>query len=172
VAFAPARLFALPEDARARVEVFQTGPELDRLSVRHDGYRVLPSPVGIERSFLLDKRERALAVTDRLIGTGEHDVVGRLHLPDVHARLRAPEPEELARALRVPDAPREFEALGVELGPEGAARAVVLFAKGLAPQLEESSYSPGYGQVRPACVVTYGVRRLPPAWLRWVVVFL
>ncbi|MFL5350646.1 MAG: alginate lyase family protein [Hyalangium sp.] len=172
VAFAPTRLFALPEDARARVEVFQTGPELDRLSVRHDGYRALPAPVGIERTFLLDKRERALSVTDRLIGTGAHAVVGRLHLPDVHARLRAPEPEELARALRVPDAPREFEPLGVELGPEDAVRALVLFASGLTPRLEPSSYSPGYGQVLPACMVTYGAQRLPPAWLRWVVVFL
>jgi hypothetical protein len=172
VAFAPARLFALPEDARARVEVFQAGAQLDRLTVRHDGYRVLPSPVGIERTFLLDKRERALSVSDRLIGTGSHEVVGRLHLPDSHARLRAPEPEELARALRVPEAPREFEPLAVELGPEGAERAVLLFARGLEPRLEPSSYSPGYGQVRPACAVIYGARQVPPAWLRWVVVFL
>jgi hypothetical protein len=172
VAFSKERLFALPEDARARVEVFQPGPRLDRLTVRHDGYRVLSSPVGIERTFHLDKRERALGVTDRLIGTGMHEVVGRLHLPDGHARLRAPRPEELARALRVPDAPRDFEPLGVELGPEGEARALVLFASGLAPRLEPSSYSPGYGQVKQACRVIYGARHVPPAWLRWVVVFL
>ncbi len=168
----PTRLFALPENARARVEVFQPGVELDRLSVRHDGYRVLPAPVGIERTFYLDKRERALAVTDRLVGTGWHEVVGRLHLPDEHARLRAPTPEELARALRVPDAPRTFEPLGAELGPARAARALVLFSEGLSPRLEPSRYSPGYGRVVPARVVTYGVRRMPPAWLRWVVVFL
>jgi hypothetical protein len=172
VAFSPARLFALPEDARARVEVFQPGGELDRLTARHDGYRALPSPVGIERTFYLDKRERALAVTDRLIGMGAHDVVGRLHLPDQHARLRAPSPREIARALRVPDAPRAFDPLGVELGPEGAAKAVVLFASGLPPCLEPSSYSPGYGRVVQALAVTYGARLVPPAWLRWVVVFL
>ncbi|WP_224367237.1 heparinase II/III family protein [Hyalangium versicolor] len=172
VAFAQERLFALPEDARARVEVFQPGAQLDRLTVRHDGYRVLSSPVGVERTFYLDKRERALAVTDRLIGTGTHDAVGRLHLPDMNARMRAPEPSELARALRVPDAPREFEPLAVELGPEGEARALVLFASGLAPRLEPSSYSPGYGQVKQACMVIYGARHVPPAWLRWVVVFL
>jgi hypothetical protein len=170
-AFEPARLFALPEDARARVEVFQPGVQLDRLTVRHDGYRTLSSPVGIERTFYLDKRERALAVTDRLIGTGAHEVVGRLYLPDAEARLRPASPEEIARALRVPDAPRAFEPLCVELGPEGRTRACVLFASGLTPRLEPSSYSPGYGQVRQALVVTYGARRVPPAWLRWVVVF-
>ncbi|MBN1204369.1 MAG: alginate lyase family protein [Myxococcaceae bacterium] len=172
VALLSARLFALPEDARARVEVFQPGLELERLTARHDGYRVLPAPVGIERTFYLDKRERALAVTDRLIGMGAHEVMGRLHLPDRHARLRAPSPKEIARALRVPDAPRAFEPLGVELGAEGAARAVVLFASGLAPRLEPSSYSPGYGRVMQALAVTYGARLVPPAWLRWVVVFL
>jgi hypothetical protein len=167
----PERLFALPEEARARVEVFQSGPELDRLTVRHDGFRMLSSPVSIERTFYLDKRERALAVADQLIGAGTHEVVGRLHLPDTHARLRPVSPEEIARALRVPDAPRAFEPLAVELGPEGAVRAVVLFALGLAPRLEPSSYSPGYGRVNQALAVTYGARRMPPAWLRWVVVF-
>ncbi len=127
----PERLFALPEDARARVEVFQPGAQLDRLTVRHDGYRALPSPVGIERTFYLDKRERALAVTDRLIGTGAHEVVGRLHLPDDQARLRAASTEEQARALRVPDAPRTFEPLRCGAGARGlAARACVLFAVG------------------------------------------
>jgi hypothetical protein len=167
----PARPFALPGDTRARVEVFQPGPELDRLTVRHDGYRALPAPVGIERTFNLDKRERALAVLDVLIGTGMHSVTGRLHLPDVQARLREPTAEELARALRVPEAPRHFEPLGVELGPEGAARALVLFGLGLKPSLEASRYSPGYGRTVPALQVVWRVRMAPPSWMRWVVVF-
>ena len=69
------------------------------------------------------------------------------------------------------EAPREFEALAVELGPAEAPEAVVLFAAGLEPRLEPSRYSPGYGQVVPAQVVVFGVRLSPPAWLRWVVVF-
>jgi len=170
-ALLPERLFALPEDARARVEVFQPGVQLDRLTVRHDGYRTLTLPVGIERTFYLDKSVHALAVADRLIGAGTHEVVGRLHLPDTHARLRSVSPEEIARALRVPDAPRIFEPLGMELGPEGAARALVLFELGLKPRLEPSSYSPGYGRLSQALAVTYAARRVPPAWLRWVVVF-
>jgi hypothetical protein len=172
VPIVPQRLFALPEAARARVVVFHPSAELDRLTVRHDGYRALAAPVGVERTFYLDKRERGLAVTDRLIGTGQHEVVGRLHLPDTQVRLRAASAEEQARALRIPDAPRTFEPLAVELGPEGSARAVVLFAVGLSPRLEPSRYSPGYGRVEPAMAVVYGVRLVPPAWLRWVVVFL
>jgi hypothetical protein len=167
----PGRLFALPEAARARVQVFQSGAELDRLTARHDGYRALPSPVGVERTFLLDKRERALGVTDALVGVGLHEVVGRLHLPDREARMRAPKPEQLARALRVPEAPRNFESLGVELGPAEAPVALVLFAAGLEPRLEPSRYSPGYGLVVPSQVVVFRVRVSPPAWLRWVVVF-
>lgn len=171
LAMDPARPFALAGDTRARVEVFQPGPELDRLTVRHDGYRVLPAPVGVERTFHLDKRERALAVMDVLIGTGMHTVVSRMHLPDTQARLRAPTSEEVARALRVPEAPRHFEPLGVELGPVGAPRALVLFAAGLTPELEPSRYSPGYGRVVPSLQLAYRVRLAPPAWLRWVVVF-
>jgi uncharacterized heparinase superfamily protein len=167
----PARLFALPEAARARVQVFQPGAELDRLTVRHDGYRTLSSPVGVERTFVLDKRERALGVTDALVGVGLHDVKGRIHLPDREARMRAPTPEELARAMRVPEAPKGFEALGVELGPAEAPEALVLFAAGLEPRLEPSRYSPGYGLVVPSQVLVFRVRVSPPVWLRWVVVF-
>lgn len=167
----PGRLFALPEAARARVQVFQPGAELDRLTARHDGYRVLSSPVGVERTFVLDKRERALGVTDALVGVGLHDVVGRIHLPDREARRKAPSREQLARALRVPEAPKCFEPLGVELGPAEAPVALVLFAAGVEPRLEPSRYSPGYGLVVPSQVVVFGVRLSPPAWLRWVVVF-
>ncbi|XXF75797.1 alginate lyase family protein [Myxococcaceae bacterium GXIMD 01537] len=166
-----ARPFALPGDTRARVEVFQPGPELVRLVVRHDGFRTLPAPVGVERTFHLDTRERALAVLDVLIGTGMHTVTGRLHLPDERARLREPTPEEFARALRVPEAPRDFEPLGVELGPEEAPRALVLLARGLAPVLEPARYSPGYGRVERAAQVVWRTRMAPPGWMRWVVVF-
>jgi hypothetical protein len=125
----------------------------------------------VERTFVLDKRECALGVTDILVGVGLHDVVGRIHLPDGAARLRAPKPEELARALRVPEAPKSFELMGVELGPAEAPEALVLFATGLEPRLEPSRYSPGYGLVVPSQVVVFRGRVAPPAWLRWVVVF-
>jgi hypothetical protein len=167
----PGRLFALPEAARARVLGFQTGTERDRLTVRQDGYRTLTAPVGVVRTFVLDKRERALGVTDALVGIGSHEVVGRLHLPDTRARLRPATPEEVERARRVPESPRDFEPLAVELGPEASPEAVLLLASGLAPKLESSRYSPGYGLVVPAQRVVFRVQLSPPAWLRWVVLF-
>jgi hypothetical protein len=167
----PGRLFALPEAARARVLDFQPGPERDRLTVRQDGYRALLAPVGVLRTFVLDKQARALGVTDALVGIGSHEVVGRLHLPDTRARLRPATPEEVERARCVPESPRDFEPLAVELGPEESPEAVVLLASGLAPVLEPSRYSPGYGLVVPARRVVFRVRVSPPAWLRWVVVF-
>ncbi|MRI87188.1 hypothetical protein FGE12_03320 [Aggregicoccus sp. 17bor-14] len=167
----PQRLFALPEAARARVELFHGGAQLDRLVVRHDGYRFLPAPVGVQRSFVLDKRERALGVSDTLTGVGLHEVVGRIHLAHDSARLRAPTAQERARALGVPQAPEVFSPVAVELGPEGAHHAVLLFAEGLEPELLPSRYSPGYGQSREARVVVFRGRVAPPACLRWVVVF-
>ena len=167
----PQRLFALPEAAGARVEVFQTGGELERLCARHDGYRVLSAPVGVERALVLDKRERALGIVDSLVGVGLHEVTGKIHLRDREARLSKPTAGQLARAMRVPDAPRSFSPVAVELGPEGSPVAVLLFEDGVHPRLETSRYSPGYGLLNEARVVVFGARLSPLAGLRWVVVF-
>ncbi|WP_171447271.1 heparinase II/III family protein [Corallococcus carmarthensis] len=167
----PARLFALPEDARARVVAFQPGAKHDRLVVRHDGYRHLPSPVGIERTFFLDRHVRALAVGDRLVGTGRHEVVGRLHLPDGQARWCKPAAEVMARAGRVQEGPEAFDARALEIGPAEAPVGWVLFGRGLETSLVPSRYSPGYGRVVPAVSVEFRRQLTPPAWLGWVFVF-
>ncbi|RKH45878.1 alginate lyase family protein [Corallococcus sicarius] len=167
----PARLFALPEDARARVVAFQPGAVHDRLVVRHDGYRGLASPVGIERTFFLDRHVRALAVGDRLIGTGRHEVVGRLHLPDGQARWCEPDAAVLARARRVQEGPEAFEARALEIGPAEAPVGWVLLERGLETSLVPSRYSPGYGRVVPAVSVEFRRQLSPPARLGWVFVF-
>ena len=166
-----ARLFALPEEARARVVAFLPGGTVDRLLVRHDGYRRLPAPVGIERTFRLDRHERALSGRDRFVGTGRHEVVGRLHLPDEQARLVTPDVQVLTRARRMAEGPVEFESLAVELGPEGAPHAWVVLEKGLALKLAPSRYSPGYGRIVPSLAVEFRGQVTPPVWLSWVVVF-
>lgn len=166
-----ARLFALPEEARARVVAFLPGGTVDRLLVRHDGYRMLPAPVGIERTFRLDRHERALGGRDRFIGMGRHDVVGRFHLPDTQARLVTSEARVLERAARVAEGPVEFEPLVAELGPVGAPLAWVVVERGLALKLAPSRFSPGYGRVVPSLAVEFRGQVMPPGWLRWVVVF-
>ncbi|RKG93369.1 alginate lyase family protein [Corallococcus terminator] len=167
----PARLFALPEDARARVLAFQPGARHDRLVVRHDGYRHLASPVGIERTFFLDRHVRALAVEDRLVGTGRHEVVGRLHLPDGQARWCEADAVVLARAQRVQEGPGSFEARAVEIGPAEAPVGWVLLGRGLETSLVPSQYSPGYGRVVSAVSVEFRRQMTPPARLGWVFVF-
>ncbi|MCE9666893.1 heparinase II/III family protein [Myxococcus stipitatus] len=167
----PARLFALPEDAKARMVAFLPSQDVDRLRVRHDGYRLLPAPVGLERAFRLDRRERALTGADRFIGTGRHEVVGRFHLPDAQARRLAPDAQVLARARRAVEGPVEFEPLAVELGPAGAPLAWLLLEAGLGGELVPSRYSPGYGRVVPAVAVEFRRRVTPPLVLKWVVVF-
>jgi hypothetical protein len=127
--------------------------------------------VGIERTFRLDRHERALSGRDRFVGTGRHEVVGRLHLPDEQARLVAPDVQVLARARRMAEGPVEFESLAVELGPEGAPHAWVVLEKGLALKLAPSRYSPGYGRIVPSLAVEFRGQVTPPVWLSWVVVF-
>ncbi|MCI0672235.1 MAG: heparinase II/III family protein [Myxococcaceae bacterium] len=168
----PARLFALPDATHARVDVFVTGEALDRLVAHHEGYRRLSAPVSVVRMLLLDKRERALCVVDALEGRGVHTVDLRLHLPDAEARLRAPEEEELARALRVPEAPRTFGPVAVELGPAGAPRALVLPEAGVVPRLEPSQLSPDYGRLKDVVRIAWRMRVQAPARVGWVVLFL
>ncbi|QSQ18216.1 alginate lyase family protein [Myxococcus landrumensis] len=167
----PARLFALPEEARARVVAFLPGPRVDRLRVRHDGYRMLPAPVGIERTFRLDRRERVLAGRDGFIGTGRHEVVGRFHLPDEQARRVTLDGQVLGRALRAAEEPLELGDFAVELGPPGAVLAWLVLERGLEPELVSSRYSPGYGRVVPSVTVEFRGQVRPPAVMRWVVVF-
>jgi hypothetical protein len=169
----PGRLFALPDAARAGVQVFQTGEALDRLVARHEGYRRLSAPVSVVRALLLDKRERALAVVDALEGRGVHTVDLRIHLPDAEARLRAPTEPELARARRVPEAPRAFSDIAVELGGGQAPRALLLLEAGGTPALEPAVYSPGYGRTCSALRVSWRLQlQAGGAAARWVVLFL
>lgn len=167
----PARLFALPEEARARVVAFLPGPRVDRLRVRHDGYRMLPAPVGIERTFRLDRKERVLAGRDGFIGTGRHEVVGRFHLPDEQARRVTLDAQVLGRAARATEEPVDLGPFAVELGPPGAVLAWLVLERGLELELVPSRYSPGYGRVVPSVTVEFRGQVRPPSVMRWVVVF-
>jgi hypothetical protein len=167
----PARLFALPDAAGCEVEVFQPGNALDRLSARHHGYEALAEPVEVSRTFVLDKERRALGITDTLRGEGWHQVTSRLHLPDGEARLRPLTQAERARAAALPGAPRQFEPAALELGPMGAARAVVLVEAGLKVELQPYGYSPGYGQTRPALALVVRRSVQVPARMGWVVLW-
>ncbi|MGQ0505498.1 MAG: alginate lyase family protein [Myxococcaceae bacterium] len=160
----PARLFALREHANARVVSTLFGEDVDRLVAEHTGF----SGVTVQRTFLLNKGERSLTVTDLLNGEGVHSVVSRLALPDVQARLRPLTNEERARA-------GGFEAVGpvaVELGLEESPHAVVLTSLGVELSLDEAVYSPGYGQWRRSlCVAARMERTALPARLGFLILW-
>jgi hypothetical protein len=125
----------------------------------------------VERTFTLDKRERALVVVDRIGGgelPGSHLVQVRLQLPDRNARLRAPTAEERERAARARGHRGELGDRAVQLGN----RAVALFSAGLALELEPATYSPGYGEVTRARAVVASRHAKLPVLVEMVVLFL
>ncbi|MBI3182132.1 MAG: alginate lyase family protein [Myxococcales bacterium] len=163
----PSRPFALLEAARCQVVELELCAEWDRLLARLGAYGRADPPVMIERELLLDKGGRRLAVVDRLHGKGSCELLARVHLPDEEVRLRAPFPEELARARL----PLGTGALAAELGATAAPSAVVLFEPRARVRVESSAYSKGYGELRPArCVVAEFSLPLP-ARTAWVVLF-
>lgn len=147
-AFDPARLFALMADPKAGIDVFQTGVGLDRIVARHCGY----APLGVERMFILDKRNRALCVSDLATGSGVHSLAVRIHLPDTLAHVRTAGGDVVDRAAQIPESPSRLGAC-VDLGPNDAPRAHVVFEEGVEVTLEPSQYSPGYGETRPAATI-------------------
>lgn len=83
----PFRAAALPRVALEAVDRRPDGVVLVR--ARHDGYRRLRDPAVHERTFVWLGQE-GMAVVDRLLSRGPHDVVSRLHFAEgIHAPLEA-----------------------------------------------------------------------------------
>ncbi len=167
-AFDPKRLFALPDLAGAKVEAFESNERCERISMSHRGL----APLVVSRTLTLDRAERGLSGVEVTSGEGVHTLVCRFHLPDTQARIRPVTAEERARAARILEAPERCGDSVVELGAEGAARALLMFEAGCEPALEASSYSPGYGELSEALSVVVSTRRAAEGRLGWVVVFL
>jgi hypothetical protein len=159
------RLFALPDQSACEVSVWQVGGRVLRLGAQHAGF----STGSVHRTFLLDRDARALCLWDRVEGAGLHRLMLRLHLPDQEARLMPLAEEERARALAVCQAPRALAPLAVQLGPEDAPRAWLVFEAGLVPEISPWLYSRGYGECQDAWRVVVAVQRVLPAVLRMVV---
>ncbi|HZA52358.1 MAG TPA: alginate lyase family protein, partial [Myxococcaceae bacterium] len=113
----PSRLFALPEGAYARVDRFETSPELDILEGSHSGYRRLGAGLLVRRALTLDKRSRALRVHDTVEGEGMRTLRIHLQLPDCLVQLRGPRGEERHRAIELIRGAPIDETVAIELGP-------------------------------------------------------
>jgi hypothetical protein len=145
------RPFALLSRIPAAVERLDSDDRHLRLIARSGR-----EPDGIvRRTFVLQKLERALSVKDEVVSRTGRRAVGRLHLPDSRARLRALSPSEQARAEGACEGATHFGERAAEIGAPEAPLAVIAFGANLDIRIETSHYSPGYGQVQPAAMLVY-----------------
>ncbi len=158
----PARLFALPEHAGAKVTRWLPGASRELLTASHRGY----PGVEVERTFVLDKERGALAVTDLLRGAGVHSLVSRLQLPDARAQLAPLSGEDRALAAAVGGVGALVETV-VEL-PRAR---VVVWGEGAALSLEQARCSPGYGRVQDSLCVAVRARAGLPVQLGFVILW-
>ncbi len=152
------RLFALPDDARARMLTFESNPARERFVGEHRGYDRLVPPVRHRREVSLERGPRALLVLDRITGVGAHEAIARYQLPDREARIRAATAEERERLARIPGHRAFNLERVVELGPEGAPVATLAIATANTLQLTPSWYSPGYGERRESLCIEVTAR--------------
>jgi len=149
----PARLFALPEQAKARCVSFESEDGFARFVGEHEGYRRL----GIvhRRTFLLDRRSEILTVEDWIRGDGVHLVELRFVLPDEEVELRASEEEA--------DGSRWIAELGDGIARiEGPVQAEA--------RIEEGIHAAGYGQTTRSRHVIFAVEAALPLVLRTEIV--
>ncbi len=161
------RLFALPDVSGARLLAFEPGGAAARFCGEHRGFA---------RSGVVHRREIAVAelgvaVVDRLLGGGPHDIELRWPFAAASASLRPIRAEEepalarLALAARLRAAIDPDHAIEVSLGRAG--RLLVAFAvpSGLVPRLGPSLRSPGYGRLADATTALVSGRLACPASL-------
>ncbi len=150
---------------RCRAIHFDSSPARERFVGEHRGFERLSSPVRHRREVTLERRSMLVRITDRLSGEGSHRIASRFQLPDLLAR-----PFQLGGAAR-----RVLEEAGLqerlafdqalELGPEGASRALFIPPRGVALRLVPFDYSPGYAERRPALMIELTANaQLPIEW--------
>jgi hypothetical protein len=107
-------------EAAARVLVWESTSERDRVVAEHDGYERLPEPVKHSRAITFDKINRWWLIEDELVGKGKHKVATQFHfnaeldittfeLSGVMARDQQHGGSMLVRSLDL-DQPAELEA--------------------------------------------------------------
>jgi len=143
----PRRPFALPDAASARLLAFESGTGGARLVGEHRGYARL----GVVHRRELTLLDSMVVVVDRLEGTGGHAIELRFPYPSREARLRPAGPAERRRVAALGAGGWDFSH-AVEMGPASGPLAVLIVASPspLEVCLEDSAYSPGYGELEPA----------------------
>jgi uncharacterized heparinase superfamily protein len=71
--------FVIGGAASARVLVWESTTERDRVAAEHSGYQRLPEPVTHRRVITFNKPDRCWLIEDELAGKGQHKVATRFH---------------------------------------------------------------------------------------------
>ncbi len=79
--FKPLEIFRMFDDARVRIIDWKTKDEYDYLAAEHFGYLKLSDSVIHRRSFILDKRDNILKITDAIDGKETHKIEVFFHFP-------------------------------------------------------------------------------------------
>lgn len=156
------RLFALPEQARARCLVWDGGREAARFIGEHHGYERLPRPVLHRREVVLHRAEERIDVCDTFLGLGFHEIEIRYILPFSRRDIGIRELDPTERSGSGPSHRWVAEVLQRE-------RSIAILAGQQRPDLEEASYAEGYGQIRAATVVVFRWKGTLPATVRTMV---
>ena len=112
--------FANGQEAAARVSVWETTAERDRVVAEHDGYERFTRPVAHRRSITFDKTNRWWLIEDKLLGISEHKIATRFHfdagldvmLADQNSVIACDQPKGACLVIRPLDLdqPAELEA--------------------------------------------------------------
>ena len=71
--------FVIGGEASARVLVWESTAERDRVAAEHSGYQRLPEPVTHWRVIIFNKPDRCWVIEDELVGKGQHKAATRFH---------------------------------------------------------------------------------------------
>src|SRR5207237_5578587 len=163
------RLFALPDNSRARIRFLGRSGGWEMASGEHVGYLRLVHGVVHRRLAAIDGRRRMAVVQDDLLGSGRHVVEARFHVPHANVNVRPATSAEMARLPELPErgyAPHGFDATqAVEVAVGGAPFALFAFAASRSFHLsvEESDVSPGYAERTPARTIALRLAGKVPA---------
>ncbi len=156
----PGRPFALPDRARAAVLAVASTARGELVVGEHRGF----AAAGAVHRRQVRLQDDGAVLEDAISGRGVHRLEVRFPLPSDEARLRALTSAERLRVAELAPEAAPGGVEGVEIGPADAPRALLVICPPdpLAPKLEPSGYSPGYGELtRALTAVAAGQQKLP-----------
>ena len=134
--------FVIGNEADPRVLLWETAPELDRVSAEHYGYRRLESPLTHRRTISFDKGRRCWLIDDEFFADGAHSLAIRFHF-DSGLEVECSDSVVVARDPKL-----------------GASLLIRSMTRGTQAQLEKLAHSRHYGEIRDSvsvCWTTIGI---------------